>query len=154
MGYADPKKQAAYNREWGAKNRSRIAASKRKRRSLSPEHHRVLEREANKRYSARHPDRVRELKKAAAKRYREKNKTRVRAAQRRYAGLPIPTRPEPTHCEVCKCIPDRRSLCLDHCHQANVFRGWLCNRCNRVLGLLNDDPDLLAALLNYLKGKS
>lgn len=41
-------------------------------------------------------------------------------------------------------------LSVDHDHQDGHVRGLLCNRCNRALGLLRDDPEVVEALLTYL----
>ena len=30
-------------------------------------------------------------------------------------------------------------IVFDHCHKRSVFRGWLCNTCNRSIGCLGDD---------------
>lgn len=71
--------------------------------------------------------------------------------KRRRAGLPEPTRPCPTHCEICLKPPDaKKSLSLDHDHETGAFRGWLCNSCNMGLGMLGDTPLVLTAALRYL----
>jgi hypothetical protein len=44
-----------------------------------------------------------------------------------------------------------KSLSVDHCHKTNVIRGLLCNSCNRVIGLLKDDPKILKLAINYLE---
>jgi hypothetical protein len=71
---------------------------------------------------------------------------------RRY-GIPMPTRPEPQGCEVCGGTPTGRDTHLqnDHDHLTLTFRGWLCRRCNRVLGMVKDSSDLLVALARYLR---
>jgi recombination endonuclease VII len=43
-----------------------------------------------------------------------------------------------------------RRLNVDHCHKTGKIRGLLCGRCNRALGLLEDDPELVKALLRYI----
>lgn len=61
--------------------------------------------------------------------------------------------PKPEFCEVCN-MPERelkQGLYVDHNHRTNEFRGWLCHRCNVALGFVNDNPDILQALINYLK---
>ena len=43
---------------------------------------------------------------------------------------------------------DRR-LCIDHSHETGAFRGWLCQFCNKALGLCRDNPKIL---VEYLEG--
>lgn len=50
-------------------------------------------------------------------------------------------------CTICG---DQADLVVDHCHETNKFRGLLCNRCNKGLGLFRDDPDLLEFARIYL----
>ena len=68
--------------------------------------------------------------------------------------LPTPTRTEPSLCEMCGSAPKGRSkaLCLDHCHETKTFRGWLCDYCNRGLGQLGDDLDVVIANLTRYRG--
>lgn len=40
---------------------------------------------------------------------------------------------------------------VDHCHDSQAVRGILCNRCNTVLGLCEDDDKLLSTLVRYLR---
>jgi Recombination endonuclease VII len=42
-------------------------------------------------------------------------------------------------------------IVLDHDHDTKKFRGWICDRCNRCLGLLKDDPTLLRKAVDYLE---
>jgi len=39
----------------------------------------------------------------------------------------------------------------DHCHKTNKVRGLLCAGCNRGIGLLKDDPNVLLAAAIYLE---
>lgn len=58
-------------------------------------------------------------------------------------------------CAVCgtKKPSDRtRYFAVDHCHTTGQVRGLLCTKCNRGLGLFNDDTDRMFRAINYLKG--
>ena len=43
--------------------------------------------------------------------------------------------------------PDVETLCGDHCHISNIFRGWLCDRCN--VGI--DNPVLMEKAADYVR---
>jgi hypothetical protein len=51
-------------------------------------------------------------------------------------------------CEICGSTDD---LVYDHDHDTLKFRGILCNRCNRGLGLLGDTYEALQKAAEYLK---
>lgn len=44
-----------------------------------------------------------------------------------------------------------KALAADHCHSSGVFRGLLCNNCNRGLGHFKDSPALLYNAMKYLE---
>lgn len=45
----------------------------------------------------------------------------------------------------------KHGLNLDHCHTTGKIRGWLCDNCNRGLGLFKDDIANLERAIEYLK---
>lgn len=55
--------------------------------------------------------------------------------------------PEGTECELCK---STKGIVFDHDHEKNVFRGWLCDPCNRSMGVLGDDATSLLKTVAYL----
>ena len=44
----------------------------------------------------------------------------------------------------------KKALCVDHCHDKNIVRGLLCDKCNRGIGLLNDNIEILQKAIDYL----
>lgn len=65
-------------------------------------------------------------------------------------------------CAICRMLPDGgRELAVDHDHNCcpdsarscgKCVRGLLCQRCNTGIGSLRDDPDLLTAAAEYVRG--
>lgn len=53
-------------------------------------------------------------------------------------------------CAICF-KTDKRSLAVDHCHKTGRIRGLLCGKCNKALGLLNDDLATIEKIKDYLK---
>ena len=51
-------------------------------------------------------------------------------------------------CAICHEV---KPLCVDHNHETGNVRKLLCHHCNRALGLLQDNPYLLARAADYLK---
>lgn len=57
-------------------------------------------------------------------------------------------------CAICgkpETKPNAKYLAVDHNHETGEVRGLLCNNCNRALGLLKDNVDVLQNAINYLK---
>jgi len=61
-----------------------------------------------------------------------------------------PKRPElGTPCYNCGRID--KKLVFDHDHETLAFRGWLCDNCNRSIGMLGDSIETLERTIKYLK---
>lgn len=125
--------------------------------------------EEARRYRARHPEKV----KATAKRFQDRHRSRLRPiwakqarekrkndpegnrrrmlafkARKEEALACIAGRPRPAVCEVCQ---SHGIIVFDHCHLSGNFRGWICDRCNKVLGLVKDNPKTLRELAVYIE---
>ncbi len=92
----------------------------------------------------------------AVKRWRKRNAAKARdeqnAQQARRNGYAPPNtkeheHPRPDSCELCK-IPSTKTLHRDHCHTTGIHRGYLCVRCNVMLG--NIEKVGLQAIRTYL----
>jgi hypothetical protein len=55
-------------------------------------------------------------------------------------------------CAICKSATPYGSgdWAIDHDHATGQVRGLLCSKCNLALGLLSDDPKVIAAALRYV----
>ena len=121
------------------------------------------------RYSAKHPDKVRQKQDRYRYAHRDEILAKDREAKRRIRSTdPLSNklrmaryvekrelekqraagRPRQLSCEICGCIG--RTV-FDHCHDSGRFRGWICDRCNKVLGLVRDSRLLLTRLGAYLR---
>ena len=52
-------------------------------------------------------------------------------------------------CAICRTKP---AVHVDHDHATGLIRGVLCFGCNRGLGKVKDDPEVLRAMITYLRG--
>jgi hypothetical protein len=64
----------------------------------------------------------------------------------------------PDRCEVCGRQTNNKtgmknSICIDHVHSSGKVRGWLCNQCNRAVGMTYENPEILRKLAIYLEKK-
>lgn len=53
-------------------------------------------------------------------------------------------------CAICRKAEPERRLAVDHCHSTDKVRGLLCRKCNMGIGLLGDDPKVIARAHSYL----
>ena len=81
---------------------------------------------------------------------------KVRKALKKIHGMP----PEGYICPICNGDAEHvkgrgntknGSWVLDHCHDTDTFRGWLCHKCNRALGGFDDDVDFLKRSIKYIE---
>jgi len=56
--------------------------------------------------------------------------------------------PEGTPCALCN--KKKNNLVFDHNHETNRFRGYLCNECNRSIGMLGENMENMVKILNYI----
>jgi hypothetical protein len=50
-------------------------------------------------------------------------------------------------CEICK---EHKPLVVDHHHDTGMVRGMICSACNSMVGYSRENPDVLAACIEYL----
>jgi hypothetical protein len=138
---------------WRKANPEKVAEQSRRRRKR-PQVKQLLAANS-KRWRERHIDELRpiEAEKARTRRKNDPEGQRRRTAKfkaRREVELAaLVGRSRPAVCDVCNEFHLR--IVFDHCHSRGHFRGWLCDRCNKTLGIIKDSPELLRALALYLE---
>jgi len=125
----------------------------------------ICRREKQRIWRANNPDKIRQINlKREAKRkafYKTDRGVEIsrRAHLKRMFGITLEHYNEILEkqngvCSICG-MPEtgnRNSfLSVDHCHDSNEIRGLLCNTCNRGLGLMKDDINVLEKAIEYLK---
>lgn len=101
-------------------------------------------------YQKAKPEKRREWGRASDRRRRSKQQA---YARKRLYGL------SPEHfqrlfdqqegrCAICR--TELTKPCVDHDHDTQDVRGLLCSDCNTAIGLLKDDPNIVAAAAFYL----
>lgn len=106
-------------------------------------------------YRVKFKDQVRKQR----KQFRDVNKERLRFQKlKSKLGLDKPTydailAAQGGCCGICGKLPKehRRVLSVDHDHLTGKVRGILCDNCNRCLGLLKDDVNVVEKAASYLK---
>lgn len=54
-------------------------------------------------------------------------------------------------CAICDtCLAYVKNVCVDHDHKTGKVRGILCGRCNKALGLVDDNKAVLREMIRYL----
>lgn len=53
-------------------------------------------------------------------------------------------------CAICNKEPKNSRLCVDHSHSTEEIRGLLCHKCNRAIGLLEENKDNFLRAITYL----
>ena len=56
----------------------------------------------------------------------------------------------PLNCQCCGRLAKNNKLSLDHDHITGEFRGWLCQPCNKALGMIGDNLESVMLFVAYL----
>lgn len=103
-------------------------------------------------YRNRNKDKIR----AQRKDFRIKNKERLSIAKNRAKATPEQFKSlfeeQKGCCAICKIhqIDLKRRIAVDHNHESGQIRGLLCDTCNRGLGLLKENIEVLQKAVEYL----
>lgn len=109
---------------------------------------------SHKKWRDSHKDQIREKAMEKAKQNPEDTRakrlviSRRASAKRKRLREEEAGRPCPELCELCG---EAGEIVFDHCHATDKFRGWICQRCNRALGHVKDNINLLSKMVMYLR---
>ena len=143
-------------RIWRLKNPEKSKQASKRYREANPEKYR----KASLDWKNRNIEKVRKQQKIRAKKWRQKNPkdylriSRLANIRRRckehgitlldyYAG-------RSTGCQICRHDFSENTMCLDHNHETGKFRGFLCKKCNFMLGNSRDNIAILEKAIRYL----
>lgn len=128
----------AYNHKWHIENRKKNAERHRKWRAKNPDKDAVY----NKRWRERNSERM----SALTWEWRLNRDFGLSVIEYKYILAK-----QNFVCAICGQPDANRRLSVDHCHATGKVRGLLCLRCNRGIGLFQDDPNRLVKASVYLK---
>ena len=89
------------------------------------------------------------LKRKECKECQKKEGEGKRAAERLAKKQGI-EKPESAPCELCNKMLIKKKIIFDHCHATDKFRGWLCDPCNRSMGVLGDNIEGLLKCIHCI----
>ena len=136
-------------KEWRKRNPEKVAAQTRRYNAKHPDKRKAI----RERHRAKNLDEIREKDRIAQAKRRnnpiaQKKRNEHYAIRQEAKRWEIAGRPRADNCDIC--LSDEL-IVFDHCHKTNKFRGWICDRCNKMLGLVKDSQILLIKLANYLE---
>lgn len=138
-------------KEWRKNNKEKVAQQAKRYKSKHPE----TNKRAKEKYRKNNLNKIRNRDKLKAREGRKNNPEAQRIRSENYRirqeikKVAKAGREKPLICELCN--EDKFKIVFDHCHVTNIFRGWICDRCNKVLGLVYDSSQLLEKMKNYLE---
>jgi hypothetical protein len=160
--------QAAYLRDWRAKNPDKVAAARqRELAARKTAAGRAQSAEAQRTWCAENPDKRHaiqqraDIKRGGDPQYRQRKVTIAIAHKLGVAPETVAElRQRGTCCPICnepypvKCVRgDLRARVIDHDHATGDVRGVICGACNIMLGAARDNPEILDRGKRYLNGE-
>lgn len=120
--------------------------SKERRREYDQKRHLTSKRTTwRTKWKEENKDKVRAWKRAS---YRRNDNPLLRRAKHQLRREARAGRPQSITCELCgrKC-----KTLYDHNHGTGQFRGWLCVKCNTMVGFIENNRDLVKRMIQYIE---
>lgn len=135
------------SREWGeiktAIGKGQVRVSQ---RSLTPKERQSIN---AKRYRLRHPERTEKNRRDRQRKYTLKHRFSLSIEQ-----YEVMFREQGGRCAICREFPNKKNLAVDHDHITGAVRGLLCDNCNRAIGQMRDDVQIVKRAAAYLERAS
>lgn len=137
-------------KEWRIKNKDKVNEQARRYRKKHPE----TNKKAKVKYRNKDIGMTQKREAAYSRKWRKENPTKQNERyekwriKREIKLWEIAGRERSLFCELC--LKDEITV-FDHCHSTGFFRGWICDRCNKVLGLAQDSIFLVSKMIQYLE---
>ena len=145
MPFTDPVARKAYLQKWQKEHREQQREYHRNYRVVNYDAQTAYARRYYKEAMERDPEGMR------AKKHKEWLATRYKLTVEQYRSL---LESQGNKCAICGKLGEvghRKGLHIDHNHTTGMVRGLLCGTCNRGIGTIGEDPDLLEAAARYLR---
>lgn len=135
----NPEKFKSYTKKYREKNREKL-------------------KQVQKDYYENNPEKKKEIKKKRNN-YKRNNPEKMRGHHLRreynisledYSKLLQEQQSRCAICEIHTTDIGRANLDVDHCHSTGKIRGLLCPNCNKALGLLKDNIEIVNSMMKYL----
>lgn len=149
----NPEKIKEYKTRYKSNNKEKIKAQAKIYRNKNKD--RIIQ--LQKEYWEKWPEKA----KTTRKRWRKNNPEKMRSnhLKREYnislEGYNKILQDQENKCAICNIHKDdlgggRVNLDVDHCHETGKIRGLLCPNCNKALGLLKDNINIVQKMTEYL----
>ena len=155
--YRQSEKYKQTSKKWREENKEKIAIKK----TLDRIENKEIYKEKDKNYYNSKKDIIKEKRKEYYKNKKHlwKNNSYIKKygiSLEEYEKL---LKEQNNSCKICQVsvegLQNKRYKCLvvDHCHATGKIRGLLCNTCNRGIGLLKENVEILQNAIMYLEQK-
>ena len=156
MGWKSIEKRRAYLKEWVKKDRKKNPERYQNYVKKSQQKCKEKKKVYMKIYELENKEKIKERN----KKWKNKNKEKIRDQnlKRMYgiSSLDYENILESQHGKCCICLihwtqtKENRKLVVDHCHTTGKIRGLLCMNCNKSLGFLKDNKEIISNMLIYI----
>ena len=135
------KKMSSYYAQYQKDNREKINKRNRDRRKLDPEFRKKAN-EKGKLWRQQNPEKIALMKKKSILKHK------YGLTLEEYQDL---LKSQENKCAICK---REKLLCVDHNHETGNVRGLLCHLCNRAIGMLMENINILENAIKYIENNT